>query len=93
MTKVKALKIVGIASAVLAVIWAAVSVKLGFLPFCSIRVIGRVDGPTSTFVAYIGKGAQVLSWIVRVMPVILTAVSVACFLIRKKVLKKGERHE
>lgn len=93
MTKAKILKIVGIVSAVVAFIWAVVSVKLGFLPFRSIQVIGQVDGPTSTFVAYIGKGAQALSWIIRVMPVILTAVSVACFLIRKKVLKKGECHE
>ena len=29
----------------------------------------------------------------KILPLILAAVSIACFLIRRKLLKKGESHE
>ena len=92
MTKAKILKIAGILSGIFADVWTALSVKAGIRPFRPIRVIGQADGPTAIYVAMRpkGKAGQAIFGLTRAMPVILAAVSVACFLIRKKILKKGE---
>ena len=99
MTKTKALKIAGIVSAVLAAVWAAtvwlprlaLFSRFGIRPDASsIGIIGGADGPTSVFVTYIGAGAKVMFWIITAMPLVLAAVSAACFRIRKKRLNKGE---
>ena len=95
----KALKIAGIIFGLLAVVWAVLDwgltlvfwIKTKVIQFhASIGVIGSADGPTSIYVADLGGGGQVMSWMIRAMPLILAAVSIACFLIRKKILKKGE---
>lgn len=99
MAKTKALKIAGIVTAVLAAVWAvvvwlprlALFLRFGIRPVASsIGIIGGADGPTSVFVAYTGAGARVMFRIAAAMPLILAAASAACFLIRKKLLKKGE---
>ncbi|HIV18533.1 MAG TPA: hypothetical protein IAC82_04415 [Candidatus Merdivicinus intestinigallinarum] len=99
MNKGKALKIAGIISGLLAVVWAVLDWGLTLVfwiktkviqSHASIGIIGSADGPTSIYVADLGGGGQVMSWMIRAMPLILAAVSIACFLIRKKILKKGE---
>lgn len=97
MTKTKALKIAGIVSAVLAAVWAAtvwlprlaLFSRFGIRPDASsIGIIGGADGPTSVFVAV--KLKMRAAWILQTMPLVLAAASAACFLIRKKLLNKGE---
>ena len=96
MTKARALKIAGLVSGILAVVcavliwgpWIAVWWITKAAPqIGSLGIIGGADGPTAI---YISEGGQVISWLIRAMPLILAAVSVACFLVRKKILKKGE---
>ena len=96
MTKARALKIAGIVSGILAAVcavliwgpWIAVWWITKAAPqIGSLGIIGGADGPTEI---YISEGGQVISWLIRAMPLILAAVSVACFLVRKKILKKGE---
>ena len=53
----------------------------------AVTVIGGADGPTSVYVA---MTAGIAAWLEAAMPVLLAAVSVLCFVLRKKFLKKGE---
>ena len=96
MTKTKALKIAGIVSAVLAAVWAAIVwlprlalfSRFGIRPDASsIGIIGGADGPTQI---YVTEGGRAASWLIGTMPLMVAAVSAACFLIRKKLLNKGE---
>ena len=96
MTKTKALKIAGIVFAVLAAVWAAtvwlprlaLFSRFGIRPDASsIGIIGGADGPTQI---YVTEGGRAASWLIGTMPLILAAVSAACFFIRKKLLNKGE---
>ena len=96
MTKTKALKIAGIVFAVLAAVWAApvwlprlaLFSRFGIRPDASsIGIIGGADSPTQI---YVTEGGRAASWLIGTMPLILAAVSAACFLIRKKLLNKGE---
>ncbi len=93
MTKARALKIAGLVSGILAVVcavliwgpWIAVWWITKAAPqIGSLGIIGGADGPTG------GIWTTVLYCLEMILPLILAAVSVACFLVRKKILKKGE---
>lgn len=104
MTKARALKIAGIVSGILAAVcavliwgpWIAVWWITKAAPqIGSLGIIGGADGPTSVYVATAvistcGIWTTVLYCLEMILPLILAAVSVACFLVRKKILKKGE---
>lgn len=96
MAKTKGLKVAGIISAVLAVIWAALAWGPRLLLFfmghfrgmavSSIGIIGGADGPTAVVVAS-SKVSEAVFWVTMVMPVLLATVSVICLVWRKKLLK------
>ena len=104
MTKARALKIAGIVSGILAAVcavliwgpWIAVWWITKAVPNrVALGIFGGADGPSSFFVApaVISTGGiwtAVLYCLEMILPLILAAVSVACFLVRKKILKKGE---
>lgn len=89
MEKGKNLKTAGMVTGALAGVSALILAMLVWTPFWkhpSVRIIGGADGPTAIYVAA-GEGWQALFW---AMPAVLTAASAICFLIRKKLLKKGK---
>ena len=104
MNKAKVLKIAGMISAVFAVIWAVLFwgpwITLWWIDkvmpqIGSLGVIGGADGPTTVYVttAVVMTGniwGEIFYWLEMLMPLILGAVSAACFVWRKKILKKGE---
>ena len=103
-TKARILKIIGVISGILAVIWAilfwgpwlAAWWTMNVVPpIDSLGIIGGADGPTvvavTTAVVLTGNiWGQIFYWVEMAMPLILAAVSATCFIWRKKILKKGE---
>ena len=96
MPKSKKLKIAGIAFGILAFLAAVFAWAPSLIAFLmtkiayaasSVGMIGGADGPTSVYVA---MTAGIAAWLEAAMPVLLAAVSVLCFVLRKKFLKKGE---
>ncbi|HIV18531.1 MAG TPA: hypothetical protein IAC82_04405 [Candidatus Merdivicinus intestinigallinarum] len=102
----KALKIAGIVSGILAAVWAVLAWGPWVSLFWSMKVepvLSKIipGGATyETVEMVVTTGQASVSWldyavfgIELAMPLILAAVSIACFLIRRKLLKKGESHE
>lgn len=103
-TKARSLKIIGVISGILAVIWAILFwgpwVVAWWItkiapPMGSLGIIGGADGPTAVYVttAVVLTGSiwgEIFYWLEMLMPLILGVISIACFVWRKKTLKKGE---
>ncbi|MGI5894772.1 MAG: hypothetical protein ACOX6P_09295 [Candidatus Merdivicinus sp.] len=105
MDQAKKWKLAGIITAVLAVIsavlvwgpWIYLFWEMKVMPAftSSLGIIGGADGPTSVYVAtaVVLTGniwGDIFYWAEMLLPLILAAVSIICFVWRRKLLKKGE---